>query len=253
MDTIYLLLPRIEALHKQLAEAMNELTEAAVADIIADEAYNEALAFWQEQNRDLVKARDNAILAKYQAELRRDELLKELKDLLEAEWLPETLLPNGLAQVGELNAVYDAQGFVTIATRAFPFLLKLDDKAVQNFFVREAEQQSDGSYLLPENIRVWASVEVLSLPKAKIDTMTVFKCYQPVPKAQKEPAWEAPDNFHALLTAPELPEFDEPFERFADTQRLLPEKTKELPLLDDDSSEGESMLVPVPSTESINF
>jgi hypothetical protein len=202
---------------RDIASALKVQANAEQAAADANRAYDKALAEWEAQNPVLAQAKQRGADAKADAKKRLDTLREEARNLLGNVFIED--LPEGFNQKREKVVRYDPQGFLKIARDSFPFLLKLDEVAIDKFFKAMAIEEEDGALILPENIRRWADIEVVYKPKPEISdaklNKLVFEDKSPeetepltmIVKVEPQP-WKRPSNFEALLTAPELPKLD---------------------------------------------
>ena len=243
MDT----LQELNRLQRELARALHETDRAEAHAQSAKNDYDKAFAEWEKANTPLVRAKESADIAKFAARQRVTELREEARSLMLDKFIDN--LPDGFNQKRDKVVVFDPQSFLQVARDSFPFLLKLDEKAVDKFFKAMAEEQSDGAFILPENIRRWAQVEVITKPlpnisDAKLSKMVFENESENLSKVTEVvtipvvEAWEPPQNAIALLTAPTKdPLSDTPSKAFREFGT-----TKELPAIEEDySSQGESI------------
>jgi hypothetical protein len=121
-----------------------------------------------------VLSRDQQTIRKSVAKNRVNKLRQQAKSILGDAFIDEEL-PEGFTQKKTKEVRYDPQGLLKIAVDRFPFLLKLDEKAVDSFFTKMATEEKDGALVLPENIRCWASVEVIYKPLPTISNAKLLK------------------------------------------------------------------------------
>jgi hypothetical protein len=225
---------KLKALQREIAQALQELATADKEAAVAQNLYDKALANWEAQNAAIVAKKNRTAQAKADGKKRIETLREEAKGLLGERFIED--LPEGFNQKREKVVVYDPQSFLKIARDSFPFLLMLNAAAVQKFFRDVAEEQADGSFLIPENIRSWAQVEIITKPKPEISEAKLSKLVledepaatEVVETVAVKEAWTPPANATAFLTAP---------------------SADDLLLIEDDfSSEGESL----PINEAIN-
>ena len=158
---------------KQIYSALHQqaLAETELQD--AQAAYEAKFAEFEASNPELVARRNTAIHKHTEANKALRQAREATKVLLSSKFMDE--LPEGFKQNQGKDVIYDPQGFHKQALASFPFLLKLDHKAVSKFFTAMADKQTDGSFILPENIRSLASVEVISTPSPIISNATIKK------------------------------------------------------------------------------
>jgi hypothetical protein len=221
----------LNRLQREIAESLRIQAATDKAAISAQSMYEHALAEWEAQHPLLVTAKTNALEEKAQAKKRLDTLREEARNLLGNVFIED--LPEGFNQKREKIVKYDKQGFFKQAIQYFPHLLMLDEQAVETFFIAHAKEEKDGALILPERLKVLASVEVVFAPKVEISNATISKLvFENEAPEETEPLtmivqvkpqpWTRPANFEALLTAP---------------------SREDLPIIQDFSPEGESLPV----------
>lgn len=220
---------------REIALALKEQETADKEAAVAGDYYTKALAEWEAKNPAIVAKKNRTAQAKSDAKKRVESLREEAKKLLGDHFIEN--LPEGFNQKREKVVKIDSQGFLQQARENFPFLLKVDIEAAEKFFKAMAVEQEDGAFIIPEHIRRWANVEVVVNPKPEISDAKLSKLVfeqedtEPLSVVAKaaevvDTAWTPPANAIAILTAPET----------------------ELPIIEDFSSEGESL----PISEAIN-
>ena len=161
-------------LQRKLAMALKEEEQAgqAAKDWQAD--YDAKLAEFEAQHKELIESRNAAEERHATAKDRVKELRDKATHELKLDWFDE--LPDGFVQKKTKQVTYDEQGLFKIAVDRFPFLLKLDEKAVHKFFTDWAvEDKKPNTLSLPEHIRCWASVDVRYVPLVNISNATLLK------------------------------------------------------------------------------
>jgi hypothetical protein len=259
---------KLKHLQCELNQALNEQQHAEAEAESAQKAYDKALANWEAQNAAIVAKKNRTAQAKADGKKRIETLREEAKALLGECFIED--LPEGFNQKREKVVVYDPQSFLKIARDSFPFLLMLNAAAVQKFFKDVAEEQADGSFLIPENIRSWAQVEIVTKPKPEISEVKLSKLKleaEPTPAATgvvetvavNEP-WTPPANTTAFLTAPSADDLLL-IEDFSPEDESLPINEAINPDLWDEALEeiDATPTIPlsrygsIPPTEDINF
>ena len=130
-----------------------DLAEAELR--LAQKAYDEKLAEFEKEHRDIVLRRNQAIKkydeANLELSMARATAAKELAtDIFNN-------LPDGFSQVKGKRVIYDPQSFRLQALNHFQFLLKLDEEAIVNFFLAMIDEDN----IIPEHIRTLCSVAVV--------------------------------------------------------------------------------------------
>lgn len=156
-------------IHTALKEAAS--AEAALKDAQAE--YDKQLLKFEEQHKEMVSRRNKALIRHEEARKALANHRDQAKEALSADFIEE--LPEGFKQNRKKVVTFDAQGFRKQAMEYFPFLLVLDEKAAEQFFIAMAVEQKDNSLILPENIRSLASVEVTYQAQASISNATIEK------------------------------------------------------------------------------
>jgi hypothetical protein len=220
---------------REIAQSLQEQASADKEATVAQNLYDKALANWEAQNAAIVEKKNRTAQAKSDAKKKLEALREEARNLLGNVFIED--LPEGFNQKRSKVVVYDKQGFTRIAHQYFPFLLVLDEAEVQRFFANQAKEADDGALILPENIRAFAAVEVVYKPKPEISDAKLSKLAIETPEETEplsavtqaievveaaEEAWTPPANAIAMLTAP---------------------NREDLPIIQDYSSEGESIPV----------
>ncbi len=156
----------LQAQHDQLHTALKEqyAAENALEEVMSE--YQTELAEFERQHQDLIYRRDAAIKRHQAANTAVGQLQSNIETELSKDFVDD--LPLGFIQKRSPQVIYEAQGFLRVAVDRFPFLLQLNEETVHEFFTTMATKQVDGSYILPENIRSWASVEIIDLPEPDI-------------------------------------------------------------------------------------
>jgi hypothetical protein len=219
----------LKRLQRGIIKHLNELDQAEKDFARAEKAYDDALAEWVATHPELVNAKQEAMAKKVEARYQLSSLRVEAKNLLSGARIES--LPFGFYQKSKKVVKVDKQGFLKQAHAYFPYLLVLDEAAVQDYFVMVAKPQPDGTWQIPEHIKVWASVEVVTEIEPEIDEAALLNLtYSP------DEAWQPPANASGGLTSAGLAE------SFVDTKKLPElEDTDELPPLEDNSPAGESL------------
>lgn len=95
---------------------------------------------------------------------------------------------------------YDPQGIIRSAAQHATFLLQPNEQMIQKFFTAMAEEQPDGSLILPESIRALFAVEV------------VWEEVKPVPPFESPIGDSAAEKAEAVLQ--EIPDWDDAFSEY---------------------------------------
>jgi hypothetical protein len=152
-----------EATLKKLATAM---TETEAKHTVAEEAYQDALADWEEDHPELVDARKDAKAAMEIAQAAFMDSRNTAKTMLGDYFQQPDADPKPAPAFGvrrDKKPAYDPQALVTAAIRSgATFLLKPDDKVIKNFI--SLASQEDGAWAMPEYIQQW-------LPELTIETV----------------------------------------------------------------------------------
>lgn len=162
-------------LQRELALALHTEQKAEQAAKELQAEYDAKLAAFEAQQKPLVESCNAAAKRHTDAKQCVKDLRDKAKDLLGDKFI-DGGLPDGFIQKRTTEVTYDEQGLFKIAVDRFPFLLKLDEKAVHKFFTDWAiEDKKTKTLSLPEHIRCWASVDVRYIPQVNISNATLLK------------------------------------------------------------------------------
>lgn len=113
---------------------------------------------------------------------------------------------------------YDQQGIIRSAAKYAPFLLQINEQMVQKFFTSMAEEQPDGSLILPESIRALFAVEVV-WEEVKVEPPTDVDIFAALPSIYDAPRAESPvgestaaEKAEAVLQ--QMPEWDDGYSEY---------------------------------------
>ena len=159
-------------LQQELAVALKEQEAVDSEAKIAQAAYDAKRLEFEVQNQGVVKALNDATSNKANAKTRVNELREQAKAILGEGFIDD--LPEGFTQKKTKELSYGDRQLFNVALAKFPFLLKLDKKAVDSFFINMATEK-DGALSLPEPIASWSQVKIEYKPFPNISNVKLLK------------------------------------------------------------------------------
>lgn len=169
--------------YTQLGQALRQEEQAIKELAQAQQAYTSALQVWEAQNESLVTARETA---KRKAE-EASQRLKSIRQTVASQLTSATPfedLPKGLEQTRDKTLVYDSGAMLKACLAHFPWLLKVDEKALDSFISKLAYQETgDNTWRLPAHLALFMPIEVRLTYKSRISDAQVM---QYAPQAVEE-------------------------------------------------------------------
>lgn len=166
------MIEELKQLQKELATALRKQGIRKSELETAELEYQKELAKWQEGNPLFARVestkKETAVASEEVASLR-----EKAKSMLQVDFMPD--LPEGFKQVREKFLEYDSDTLLAVAVERAPFLLTLNNKVVNDFFMKLAVEQPDKTFAIPDYIKRWYPVKIAVKPKANISDKTLKK------------------------------------------------------------------------------